>query len=119
MEHSDDVCVVTTATGSEAEAEALAESLVAERLAACVQVLPMHSVYRWRGKVCREPEWLLLIKTTDDRYSAVERHIRERHGYELPEVLRFPADGGLPEYLQWVAAETKDERLEGDVRWQA
>src|SRR5690242_6413338 len=89
-------------------AERLAEALVAERLAACVQLLPgLRSVYRWQGAVERADEVLVLIKTTRDRLEALAARVRALHSYELPELLAVEAAGGLPEYLDWVAAETR------------
>jgi periplasmic divalent cation tolerance protein len=98
MEH---VMVLTT-VASEEQAGALARSLVEARLAACVHIQPIRSVYRWKGEVLDEPEWRLAIKTTADRYEAVERHIRERHSYEAPEIVRVAIDGGSAEYLRWI-----------------
>ena len=84
----------------------IADALVEERLAACVNVLPgVHSTYRWQGKVERADELLLLIKTTRVRLPALQERIKTLHPYELPEVLAVEA-GGLPAYLQWVASET-------------
>jgi periplasmic divalent cation tolerance protein len=91
-----------------ASAERLAEALVAEQLAACVQLLPgLRSVYRWQGAVERADEVLVLIKTTRDRLDALAARVRALHSYELPELLAVEAAGGLPEYLDWVAAETR------------
>ena len=91
-----------------AGAERLAEALVGERLAACVNVLPgVRSVYRWQGTVERADEVLLLIKTTRERLDALAARVRALHPYELPELLAVEAAGGLPDYLDWVAAETR------------
>ncbi len=88
-------------------AAALAAHLVERRLAACVNILaPCESVYRWQGRVERAAEVPLLAKTTTEAYPALQAAIRERHPYELPEILAVPVAGGLPEYLAWVAAET-------------
>jgi len=92
-----------------ASAERLAEALVGERLAACVNVLPgLRSIYRWRGTVERADEVLLLIKTTRERLDALAARVQALHPYELPELLAVEAAGGLPDYLAWVAAETRD-----------
>jgi periplasmic divalent cation tolerance protein len=88
-------------------ARGLAEHLVACRLAACVNILaPCRSVYRWRERIEDGEEIPLLIKSTADRYPALEAAIRARHPYELPEIVAVPVDRGLPAYLAWVAAET-------------
>lgn len=94
--------VVLTTTSTEGQAQALAHSLVEVRLAACVHIEPLRSVYRWKGEVCDEPEWRLAIKTTAERFEALERHIKERHSYETPEIVRIEIDGGSREYLRWI-----------------
>jgi periplasmic divalent cation tolerance protein len=85
----------------------LAEALVEKRLAACVNVLGgCTSVYRWEGAIERAEEVPVLIKTRAARYAEVEALIRSLHPYELPEVVAVPVVRGLPDYLEWVAAET-------------
>jgi periplasmic divalent cation tolerance protein len=85
----------------------MAEALVGERLAACVNVLPcVASVYRWQGQVERAEESLLLVKTTRPRLEALTARIVELHPYELPEVVAVDIAGGLPGYLAWIADET-------------
>lgn len=87
----------------------MARQLVDARLAACVNILsPCHSVYRWQGAVETADEVPLLIKTSRERYAALEAAIRQQHPYELPEVIALPVAQGLPEYLSWVAAETRE-----------
>jgi periplasmic divalent cation tolerance protein len=99
--------LVLTNLPDAASARALAEHLVTERLAACVNILaPCRSVYRWQGKVEQAEEVPLLIKTRADRYAALEAAIRVRHPYELPEIVAVPVSHGLPGYLGWLAAET-------------
>jgi periplasmic divalent cation tolerance protein len=102
-----DALVVLTNLPDEATAHALASHLVESRLAACVNVLaPCRSVYRWQGALEEAAEVPLLIKTSAERYAALEAAIRARHPYELPEILAVPVMRGLPAYLDWVAAET-------------
>ena len=99
--------LVITTLPDAASAHALAQALVEQRLAACVNVLaPCRSVYRWQGKVEDAEEVPLLIKTAAARYAALEAAIRAAHPYELPEIVAVPLAGGLPGYLAWVAAET-------------
>ncbi len=93
---------MTTALGTEDEAEARAAALVESGLAACVQVMHVRSFYRWEGELRREPEWVLLIKTRSARFAEVGAFIRERHSYDLPEVLQLPVTGGAPDYLRWL-----------------
>jgi periplasmic divalent cation tolerance protein len=100
------VLVITNLPNREAAVQ-LAQSLIGARAAACVNVLaPCLSIYHWQGKTESAEETPLLIKTTEARYAEVERIIRELHPYELPEIIRVPITGGLPQYLQWVANET-------------
>jgi len=88
-------------------AEKLAGVLVEKRLAACVNILaPCKSVYRWQNDIHREEEHPMLIKTTADRYPALEAAMRAAHPYELPEIIAVPIERGLPAYLDWIAAET-------------
>ena len=96
--------IVLSTTGSEAEARNLAHHLVEHKLAACVNIIPqIESIYRWQGKVESSQEWLLLIKTTAEGFSAVRDAIRELHSYELPECISLNIEDGSPEYLQWLA----------------
>ena len=88
--------------------ERLADLVIAKNLAACVNILaPCRSVYRWKGAVQHDEEHPMLIKTTVERYGALEQTLRESHPYELPEIIAVPIERGLPAYLDWVAAETK------------
>jgi periplasmic divalent cation tolerance protein len=91
-------------------AEALAQAVIEQRLAACVNVLaPCTSVYRWQGKVETASEVPVLMKTTRERYGALEVAIAAHHPYELPEIIAVPLSAGLPAYLAWVASETSVE----------
>ena len=88
-------------------ARALADVLIATRLAACVNILgACQSVYRWQGQVESAAEVPVLIKTTTERYPALEAMIRQHHPYELPEIIAVPLAGGLPAYLDWVTTES-------------
>lgn len=99
--------LVITNLPDRASAETLAAALIEGRLAACVNILAAcRSVYRWRDAVQRDEEHPLLIKTTAERYPALEAAIRGAHPYELPEIIAVPIERGLPAYLDWVAAET-------------
>ncbi|MEM2878681.1 MAG: divalent-cation tolerance protein CutA [Candidatus Hadarchaeales archaeon] len=100
-------CVVLSSAGSRSEAMRIGRTLVEERLAACVTVIPAGvSIYRWRGRVERSREALLLIKTRKSRIKNLMRRLREKHSYELPEVLVLDVSGGSKEYLKWLKAET-------------
>ena len=99
--------IVLTTVATPDDARRLADGLLDQRLAACVQTLAIQSAYRWKGAVQREPEQLLLIKTRAALYPAVEAHLRAHHPYELPEIVRLPIAAGSPDYLRWLAAETE------------
>jgi periplasmic divalent cation tolerance protein len=100
--------LVLTNLPDRAAAERLAAMLIEQRLAACVNILaPCRSVYRWKGAVQHDEEHPMLIKTTAERYPALEKALCEGHPYELPEIIAVPIEKGLPAYLEWVAAETK------------
>lgn len=106
MEEKSDFCLVMTTCESAEEARKLARRLVEKRLAACVQMLDIQSVYLWQGKVSEDPEVLLLIKTSSGAYAALETFIGENHPYDVPELVRLPVDGGLPAYLSWIREST-------------
>ena len=99
--------LVLTSLPDRAAAERIAELLIGQRLAACANLLaPCRSVYRWKGAVQREEEHPVLIKTTVERYAALEQALRAAHPYEVPEIIAVPIERGLQAYLDWVAAET-------------
>jgi len=99
--------LVLTNCPDEESANAIALALVEERLAACVNILPrVQSVYRWQGAVESATEIPLLIKSTATNYPALEAAIRDRHPYQVPEIIALPVDRGLPAYLDWIASET-------------
>lgn len=96
------LAVVLTTLGAGADAAALARTLVEERLAACINILPpMTSVYRWKGRLEEDHEQQLLIKTTPDRVAALEARLRELHPYELPEFIVLEATASAA-YGVWV-----------------
>ena len=98
-----DVLLVFCTCPDEKTASMIAETLVVERLAACVNRLPaLTSVYLWQGNLARDTETLLLIKTTKTRFDALRARLGELHPYELPEIIATPVTEGLPEYLHWV-----------------
>lgn len=100
--------LVLTNLPDRAAAERIADMLIGGRLAACVNILaPCRSVYRWKGEVQHDEEHPMLIKTSSERYAALEAALRAAHPYELPEIVAVPIERGLPAYLAWVAAETK------------
>lgn len=102
--------VVLTTIGDEQKASDLASALVERRLAACVNIVgPIRSVYRWKGNVERETEFLLIIKTTSDQAARLEAAFKELHPYELPERVELAVEGGSEDYLAWIAGEVQGE----------
>jgi len=90
------------------KAQAIAEALVEERVAACVNVVPsLSSVYRHKGEVHHENEAMLLVKTTKDRFEALKQAVLKHHPYELPEVIAVAVDRGHAPYLEWVLESTR------------
>ncbi len=101
---SAEYCLVLSTCPEGEVAEALSRFLVEERLAACVNVLPaLTSVYPWQGAIEIGKETLLLIKTEKSLYPRLETRLRERHPYELPEIIAIPMERGLPDSLQWIS----------------
>jgi len=99
--------LVITNCPDEESANAIALAIVEAKLAACVNILPrVQSIYRWQGVVESAAEVALLIKAYAANYPALEAAIRQRHPYELPEIIALPITHGLPAYLNWLAAET-------------
>ena len=101
------VVVVTTTVAMAAEAKRMAARIVESRLAACVQTMPIRSVYRWKGRMESANEVLLSIKTRSDLAKRLVSFIRELHAYEVPEILVMPVKSGLPAYLEWICRETE------------
>ena len=102
-----DFIQVMTAIGSKEDAQKVANAIVEQRLAACVQVIgPITSTYWWQGAIETAEEWLCLIKTRQDLYERVEQALRESHPYDEPEILALPVLAGSKSYLQWIVSET-------------
>lgn len=101
--------IVLSNLPDQASAEKLARYLLEKRLAACVNILsPCVSIYHWQGKIENASEIPLLIKTSADRYTALEQAIQALHPYELPEIIYVSLDGGSKAYFQWIASATTD-----------
>jgi periplasmic divalent cation tolerance protein len=104
---------VTTTTDSRGEAAELARSAVAERLAACAQLVgPIASTYWWEGAIESAEEWMVLFKTTADRFDELASLITEVHSYDSPEIIATPISAGSLDYLAWIAEQT--EQAPGD-----
>jgi periplasmic divalent cation tolerance protein len=103
---SDSLIILVTAPSRD-EAARISESLVTERLAACVNIVPgVESIYWWEGKISRDQELLLVIKTTGERYAEVERRVKELHSYTTPEVIALRIERGSEDYIKWLQDST-------------
>jgi periplasmic divalent cation tolerance protein len=105
QEPAEAVVVYVTASSAE-EARTLARALVGERLAACVNLLPVQSIYRWQGQVEEATETLLIVKTHRGHLDALAARVRALHSYAVPEIIALPVEAGWPPYLQWIREET-------------
>ncbi len=103
--------VVFVTTGSRDEGERIANALVTEQCAACVNVVgPVRSIYRWEGKVQHDDEWLLIIKTRAALFGALAARVLALHSYETPEVIAVPITAGSEAYLDWLRDATRPPR---------
>ncbi|MFD1701752.1 divalent-cation tolerance protein CutA [Methylopila henanensis] len=105
MPEADDIVLVVTTTDDRALADAIARALVERRLAACVRIVPVGSVYRWDGEICAADEFAIEAKTTHAAAGVVQSAIAALHSYDLPEILVLPALGGSDAYLGWIRSE--------------
>lgn len=96
--------MVLTTCDTRANAETIGRALVTQGLAACVQIFPIDSIYKWRGAIGQVQELMLFCKIKAENYAAVEAAIVKLHTYETPEVIQIAIDKGAPAYLQWIAA---------------
>lgn len=100
--------IVLSMVGSEDEATKIAHHLVERKLAACVNIIPqVKSIYEWQGKVEEAGEWLLLIKTTAEKFAKVRDAIAQTHSYEVPECVAIAIDDGSSAYLEWIGKSVK------------
>ena len=106
-----DLIVVVTSVGSEEQALDIAHALIRNRQAACVNLIPnVHSIYRWKGRVCDDGEFLLFIKTRAREFNGVRETIQKMNTYELPEVLAYRVDDSSPGFSAWIAKATERPR---------
>lgn len=106
---TDNYIIVLTSCNSSEIASSIADSLVSSKLAACVNIVNgVESVYHWQGKIERDKEILLIIKTRQSLFSQVEQVIQELHDYELPEIIAVPIEAGEKNYLNWIQSATLD-----------
>jgi periplasmic divalent cation tolerance protein len=103
MSEHEAITVVMTSVGTEQQAVEISEELIARRLATCINIVPcLRSIYRWKGKVCEDTEYLLLIKTPRSLFERVSEAIREIHSYELPEIFALAVDQAEAAFHEWI-----------------
>jgi len=96
------IVVLITAPSRE-EGERIGESLIRAKLAACVNIIPsIHSIFFWEGKLCKEDEVLLVIKSRKEIFDSLIEHVKKLHSYTVPEIIALPVINGYKDYLQWV-----------------
>ena len=100
-------CMVITTTVSPEEAEKLARLLVTDKLAACVQIMPISSYYTWQNALQKDAEYLLMIKSVSQNFHQIEAMIHENHSYEIPEIIQIPITQGSASYLNWLDKNTR------------
>lgn len=99
--------VVLVTCGSIAEARKIGRRVVEKKLAACANIVPrVESIYRWKGKVERAREVLMVMKTTDQRVRELEREVNQAHSYDVPEFIVSPIVAGSKQYLRWISEST-------------
>lgn len=103
-----EISIVFVTAGSQEEAATIGRTVVEENLAACANIVPrIRSIYRWKGQIYDEQEFLIIIKTRTSQFEALQKRVKELHSYEVPEIISFPVARGLPQYLKWVLEETE------------
>ena len=104
---TDDYIMVLTTCNSSETSSLIAETLISNKLAACVNIIKcVESVYQWQGKIEHDKEMLLIIKTRQSLFSRIEQTIQELHSYELPEIIAVPIKTGEKNYLNWIQSAT-------------
>jgi periplasmic divalent cation tolerance protein len=107
MSANKEILVVFVTAANPEEAAKISESAVKSRQAACATTFPVvRSVYWWEGKLLNDQESVVMLKTTSERFEALQKTIRAVHSYKVPEIIAVPVTNGLPQYLEWVQAET-------------
>ena len=104
-----DKIVVLVTCGSAKEARRIARAVVQQRMAACTNIVatPVHSIYRWKGKVESAEEFLLVIKTTQGRFAELKAAVKRLHSYDVPEIIALPIAAGGTNYLNWISESVK------------
>jgi periplasmic divalent cation tolerance protein len=103
-QQKNDYGVVLVTTPTEAEGKAIASALIESKLAACVTLFPVRSLYTWQDEIQQEQEWQLMIKTDLTHFDTLAKKIQELHSYEVPEIIALPIITGSQSYLNWIGA---------------
>jgi len=106
-----DYSIIITTTADKDAAKEIARLLVERRLAACVQMFPIESVYFWQDKIYEDNEMTLFVKSKTALFDEIKAAIREVHAYEVPEIIQVPVTDGLLEYLKWIDASTRNDEM--------
>jgi periplasmic divalent cation tolerance protein len=105
--HGVETIAIFTTTPTKADARRIVRELISSRLAACASILPrVESVFRWKGKINNEPEFLVIVKTQRSFFRDVAKQIEKLHPYEVPEIIALPVSNGSSKYLKWVKENT-------------
>lgn len=107
MEQTEDFVIIYTTVPDRGIAGIISKSLIKGELIACANILPVDSIYKWKGEVVEDGEYLIIIKTHKNLYDEVENIIKELHPYEVPEIISFSIEKGLADYLKWIENNTK------------
>ena len=102
MEHKHEYSMVISTCADKESAKQIAAALIEARLAACVQLFPIESMYNWQGKLCNDSETVMFIKSRTELFDKIAATIKENHTYEVPEIIQIPITDGLPDYLKWI-----------------
>jgi periplasmic divalent cation tolerance protein len=106
MDNQSEFCMIYATAPNEKAAEAIAEKLVGCRLAACANIFPIKSVFRWNGKMEKNAEVAIIFKTRKSLFKKCEAEIKKLHPYEVPCIVKIPISGGNAQFLEWIEEET-------------
>ncbi len=102
--------IVYITAGSMDEAKSIGRVLVEERLAACVNIFPITSIYRWKDNIEEAGEFVMLVKTVADKVKDIEKRVKQLHSYEVPCIISFKLDSGSEDYLKWIGESVRSEK---------
>lgn len=104
---NDNYCVILVTVGSEEEGAKIANTLLSEKLAACINIVPIQSFYTWQGEIHQDREWQLLIKTRLHLFEKLAERVQTLHSYDVPEIVALPIVAGSSAYLSWISDNTQ------------